>query len=506
MATSEYIPEKGKSAADNPPLPSVGPREPRGLFRASMLAPLPMVLNDILAILVALGAALFLRAFLLDKVVRFRDMRLSIGGPSAGVFYLSWFVLVYVVVARRYGLYGHILKISSGAHELRMTAQACVTAGLLLCGVLYMAHYLYVSRAVVILLTLGAMVSLCVRRVVARKRRYRQYEQGVSTRHVVILGTDHFSRGLGRRISSESHLGYTMRGHIGSPGSESSAELAGLQVLGGLEDLAAITRKHFIDEVIIAERCPLETVLGIIKEARELGIDVRCMCGYYNELALYSGIEYVGSVPLIVLHRNVPRTLAVAFKRAGDFVLSLLALMVACPAMLAIAIAIRVESKGPIFYTSERIGRRGRVFRCFKFRTMVCNAEQLREQMDSLNERDGVLFKVKKDPRITPLGRFLRKYSLDELPQFFNVLRGEMSLVGPRPPLAGEVEKYKLEHLRRLEVLPGVTGLWQVQARQDASFEKYIALDTAYVENWSFWLDLKILWRTAEVVLRGTGT
>jgi lipopolysaccharide/colanic/teichoic acid biosynthesis glycosyltransferase len=137
---------------------------------------------------------------------------------------------------------------------------------------------------------------------------------------------------------------------------------------------------------------------------------------------------------------------------------------------------------------------------------MVSNADQLRKEMESLNERDGVLFKVKNDPRITPLGRLLRKYSLDELPQFFNVLRGEMSLVGPRPPLASEVEKYELEHLRRLEVPPGLTGLWQVQARQDASFEKYIALDTAYVENWSFWLDMKILWRTAEVVLRGTGT
>jgi lipopolysaccharide/colanic/teichoic acid biosynthesis glycosyltransferase len=136
---------------------------------------------------------------------------------------------------------------------------------------------------------------------------------------------------------------------------------------------------------------------------------------------------------------------------------------------------------------------------------MVANADQLRTTLDPLNERDGVLFKVKNDPRVTRLGRFLRKYSLDELPQFFNVLRGEMSLVGPRPPIATEVEKYQLEHLRRLEVLPGLTGLWQVQARQDSSFEKYIALDTAYVENWSFWLDLKILCLTAEVVLRGTG-
>ncbi|MGB7189694.1 MAG: hypothetical protein WBD10_06125, partial [Acidobacteriaceae bacterium] len=295
MATSEYIPDKRTSTGEIPPLRAVPPRTPRGFFRASMLASLPMVLNDILAILLALGAALLLRAVFLDRVIRFRNMWQSIGGPSAGMLYLTWFVLVYVLVARRYGLYGHVLKTSSGAHELRMTAQACVTAGLLLCGVLYMAHNLAVSRALVILLILSAMGSLCIRRAVWRKSRYRQYERGVSTRHVVILGTDHLSRGLARHISSEAHLGYTMRGHISCPGRESSSELAGLQVLGGLEDLATITRKHFIDEVIIAERCPLETVLEIIKEAHELGIDVRCLCGYYNDLAPYSGIEYIGT-------------------------------------------------------------------------------------------------------------------------------------------------------------------------------------------------------------------
>jgi lipopolysaccharide/colanic/teichoic acid biosynthesis glycosyltransferase len=179
--------------------------------------------------------------------------------------------------------------------------------------------------------------------------------------------------------------------------------------------------------------------------------------------------------------------------------------MAAFPVMAAVALAVRFDSEGPVFYVSERIGRRGRVFPCFKFRTMVKDAEQKKKDLAALNERDGILFKVSNDPRITRIGRILRKYSLDELPQFFNVLRGEMSIVGPRPPIATEVAKYELEHLRRLEVLPGLTGLWQVQARQDSSFSKYIELDTAYVENWSFWLDLKILARTAFVVARGTG-
>jgi lipopolysaccharide/colanic/teichoic acid biosynthesis glycosyltransferase len=165
-----------------------------------------------------------------------------------------------------------------------------------------------------------------------------------------------------------------------------------------------------------------------------------------------------------------------------------------------------MDTPGPIFYASERIGKKGRVFGCIKFRTMVPDAERRRAEILHMNERDSVLFKISNDPRITRTGRFLRKYSLDELPQLLNVLRGDMSLVGPRPPIASEVKRYELNHLRRLDVTPGVTGLWQVQARQDPSFDSYISLDTAYIENWSLWLDIKILVRTIGVVISGTGT
>ncbi len=174
--------------------------------------------------------------------------------------------------------------------------------------------------------------------------------------------------------------------------------------------------------------------------------------------------------------------------------------------MLVIALMVRLDSSGPMFYRAERIGRKGRVFSCFKFRTMVADADRLRGDLAHMNERDNVLFKISNDPRITKIGARLRKYSLDELPQFYNVLKGDMSLVGPRPPLAAEVEKYDLSHLRRLDVLPGITGLWQVEARQDPSFDSYISLDTAYVENWSLLLDLRILARTVGVVLGGTGS
>jgi exopolysaccharide biosynthesis polyprenyl glycosylphosphotransferase len=506
MATSEYIPGKSTRSGTAPQVSPFPQERPQGWLSASVLAPLPMVLSDGVAILLAMAASLILREVLLDKVFRLSHLQTSIGNEPMGLLYLGWFILVFVLVARRYGLYGQMINASSGSHELRMTAQACLNAGMLLCGAIYMTHNLSISRVLVLLFTLTAMVTLCIRRAIWRLRRYRLYERGLSTRHVVILGTNHLSFALGRQIVNQSRLGYTLRGYIMTPGSPAPPSIPGVEILGGLDDLQKIVRRHFIDEVVITEACPTDRVIRVLKEARDLSLDIRAVSGYYNDLAMNSNVEYLGVFPLVSLHRNTPRTISLAIKRGADFVLSLLALILAAPTMAAIAIAIRLESTGPIFYVSERIGRRGRVFPCFKFRTMVKDADQLRKHLDSLNERDGVLFKVSNDPRITRVGRFLRKYSLDELPQFFNVLRGEMSLVGPRPPIASEVEKYKLEHLRRLEVLPGLTGLWQVQARQDSSFDKYIALDTAYVENWSFWLDLKILVQTAEVVVRGTGT
>ena len=193
-------------------------------------------------------------------------------------------------------------------------------------------------------------------------------------------------------------------------------------------------------------------------------------------------------------------------KRTLDIVLSSLALIILSPLLVAIAATVRLDSRGPSIYFSERVGKKGRVFRCIKFRTMVLDAESLLDDLRHMNERNGILFKMSNDPRITRIGRYLRKYSLDELPQFVNVLRGDMSIVGPRPPLAGEVREYSADHLRRLDVTPGITGLWQVHARQDASFESYISLDLSYIDNWSVWLDFKIILRTIGVVFSGTGS
>jgi exopolysaccharide biosynthesis polyprenyl glycosylphosphotransferase len=276
--------------------------------------------------------------------------------------------------------------------------------------------------------------------------------------------------------------------------------------VGTLDTLFQHARMLFIDEIFFTNPYERGTIQGLLQQARLHGINLRLVPEMYDGIAWNRPIEYIGNFPTIPLHCGHVSESALRLKRTLDIVFSSLMLIVLSPVLLAIAIAIKLDSDGPVFYFSDRIGKKARVFRCAKFRTMVCDAEARLAEIMHMNERDGVLFKVSNDPRITRLGRFLRKYSLDELPQFFSVLKGDMSVVGPRPPIASEVREYKLNHLRRLDVTPGITGLWQVQGRQDPSFDSYISLDMTYIENWSLWLDLQIILRTVGVVASGTGS
>jgi exopolysaccharide biosynthesis polyprenyl glycosylphosphotransferase len=277
-------------------------------------------------------------------------------------------------------------------------------------------------------------------------------------------------------------------------------------LIGDLAQWSKIARKHFVDEIIIAEQCTAATIAEVIETAHELDVEVLAVLGYHDDLIPEAPIEYLANFPVVSLHRRNGKVVTRLLKRVWDRAASAALLVIILPSMLIIALLIKLDSPGPVFYISQRIGKRGRSFSCFKFRTMAVGADKLKTSLSAHNERSGPLFKIRNDPRVTRIGRYLRKFSLDELPQLVNVISGDMSLVGPRPPIASEVEAYELEHLRRLEVLPGLTGLWQVGARQDPSFDRYVALDLTYVENWSLWLDLKILARTAHVVFRGTGS
>lgn len=504
MATSEYLRNGKAGQRTQAPVLQIPASSRHSTFASATVTSLVMMANDVLMIVFAFALAVVLRRLVVARLVSGVLIQPGFWPASVDLLSLAGFALAYILVARRYGLYAPV-PAAAGVHELRLVIQSSLTAGLLLCGTLYMFHVIAISRILILLMVGAATVTLAVRRFVWRYARYRQYEQGVELRNVIILGTNQLSYALSRHIRDFRRLGYRFVGFLNTSGAAVSPEITPDQLLGGIEKIRQLARQHFVDELVIAEFYPTENVIRLVRDARELDIDVRAISGYYGELTTNAPVEYLGIFPVASLHRGHPRVIGLFCKRLVDTLLSLIALMLTAPLMLIIAIAVKLESKGPVFYISDRIGKRGRVFPCFKFRTMVDNADGMKKDLSALNERDGVLFKVSNDPRITRLGRILRKYSLDELPQFINVLRGEMSIVGPRPPIASEVEKYELEHFRRLEVLPGLTGLWQVQARHDPSFAKYIALDTAYVENWSFWLDLRILIQTANVVVRGTG-
>jgi exopolysaccharide biosynthesis polyprenyl glycosylphosphotransferase len=434
-----------------------------------------------------------------DVVLR----HLEATAPLVSIVYLIVFSVYLVLFARLFGLY-RSPDVRSGLNEQRLTLQTTLTAGLMLCGTLYVMKQYTVSRVVVALTIVITLGFLMARRAIERKMMQRRFLQGRETRNVLIVGHGRVAHALRNHLQALPQMGFRFMGFVSLE--EEAEDGADSQIIGNIHNCVALARSLFVDEIYFSTPADKQTVISIVDEARVNGIEVRVVPDLYDGLAWNAPVEFIGQFPTIPLHqREFPRG-AFLIKRVLDVFLSALALGVLSPFMVAIAVLIRMDSPGPIFYRAARIGRKGRTFTCLKFRTMVANADKMQGDLAHKNERDGILFKMSNDPRITPIGARLRKYSLDELPQFINVLLGDMSLVGPRPPLASEVKKYDLAHLRRLDVLPGITGLWQVEARQDPSFDSYISLDTAYVENWNLLLDLRILARTVGVVVAGTGS
>jgi exopolysaccharide biosynthesis polyprenyl glycosylphosphotransferase len=503
MATPDYLQQvviSGRKRAASGGEPDVR----FGIFHRPSVASLVWAVLDLLTVAVATLIALRFRERVPSEAHATSMLVYLFGFLSPRLLlYVGWFGLLVVAIARSYGLYGPILN-RSGLHEVRMTVQASLTSGLLLCGTLYLTHADMVSRIVVVLMVVFTTVLLCIRRGIWRRMVYNRYREGLETRNVLIVGAGRVAHALRNHLESLRHLGFRFKGFVAL--TERESESGDGDIIGDVRNCLSLARSLFVDEIFFSVPAEKKLVIALVEEARAVGIDVRVVPDLYDGLAWNAPVEYIGQFPTIPLHRRDLPIGAFLLKRVMDTTGAALAMLVGWPIALMLGAAIRLDSDGPVFYRAQRIGRKGRTFTCYKFRTMCQDADDLRNELMDLNERDGVLFKISDDPRITRVGRFLRKYSLDELPQFYNVLRGDMSLVGPRPPIATEVEQYDLSHLRRLDVLPGMTGLWQVEARQDPSFDSYISLDTAYVENWSLWLDLKILARTLGVVVSGTGS
>jgi len=292
-------------------------------------------------------------------------------------------------------------------------------------------------------------------------------------------------------------------------------ELAsGVKVIGSVSDFEKILKQEVVDEVIFA--MPLNKIInahGYIVLAEDMGALVRIIpdwqifsIPYKPRIASLIFEPFMG-LPTMALVTTLRGRFALMAKELLDYLTALSVIIMLFPLFIGIAVAIKIKSPGPVFFKQERIGLRGRRFFMYKFRTMISNAESLRNELQSFNEADGPVFKIKDDPRIIPgIGRFLRRTGLDELPQFFNILSGQMSVVGPRPPIEGEVARYEVPQLRRLSVKPGITCLWQcMPCRNKVSFQTWVDKDLEYIDNWSLLLDVKIVLRTVVVVLSGHG-
>jgi exopolysaccharide biosynthesis polyprenyl glycosylphosphotransferase len=321
-------------------------------------------------------------------------------------------------------------------------------------------------------------------------------------RRAVLVGTGEHIEAVGHALRDGGRSPISVVGYISLTPRQSD----GLVSLGAMEDLGEVVTNHRIDEVIIADPdFPEAEAVELVDVCHSRGVRVR-IAPSTMELLVHRAEFVAGeAVPLFELKPPVFEGVDYAMKRTFDIVVSATLLVLLSPLLIAIALAVRLSSRGPVIYRSARPGIGGEPFACLKFRTMYRDADQRQADLESLNEASGALFKMRDDPRMTPVGRFLRRYSLDELPQLGNVLRGEMSLVGPRPLPQRDFERLEPWHKKRYLVLPGVTGLWQVSGRSELDFDDLVRLDFLYLERWSVFLDLTILVKTVPAVIGRRG-
>jgi exopolysaccharide biosynthesis polyprenyl glycosylphosphotransferase len=318
------------------------------------------------------------------------------------------------------------------------------------------------------------------------------------TRNVLIIGAGALGRRIAHFIENHPEIQRSVCGFL------DDKKPLGNGVVGRTSDLAEMARTRFVDELIVAAPHDQELTLRVLHAARRLHLDMKVAPDLFGCEATRE-TESIGRIPLISLHQERLPVLELLAKRVLDVAIAGAGYILMAPVFLLIAVLIKLDSPGSVLYVAPRAGRKGRTFRCYKFRTMVRDADSLKQSLRGQNQRSGPFFKITSDPRVTRVGRYLRRYSLDELPQLWNVLKGEMSLVGPRPHPLDDVSAYAIEHLPRLDVTPGITGLWQVTARQDPSFQTGMHLDREYINSWSLGMDLRILLKTAGAVFRGTG-
>jgi exopolysaccharide biosynthesis polyprenyl glycosylphosphotransferase len=418
---------------------------------------------------------------------------------AAALYAAAWVALLWI-----FGLY-RLRTRWRVRTEVWDILRAAVLLGLATFGVLFLLKLPDVSRLFLLYLFVLQVVLTVGSRFVIRAMIRALRARGHITRYMLVVGTGKPAREFADRIERHRELGIRIIGHLATRAAPPRPTKLGRRpILGSLDDIETILHEHVVDEVAISlpadELHLLEPVTRLCEEEGKI---VRIPLADHA-LTLPGGrIEEFDGMEVLSLAYGPDRAVGLVVKRVTDIVLGSLALLLLTPLFLVVSLAILIVDGRPVLFRQTRVGLQGRPFQVVKFRSMVPDAEERLIELAPLNEISGHAFKLTNDPRMTRTGRFLRSTSIDELPQLWNVLRGEMSLVGPRPPLPREVANYDVWHRRRLSMKPGITGLWQVAARREEDFDRWVELDLAYIDRWSVWLDLQIILRTSPALIQG---
>jgi exopolysaccharide biosynthesis polyprenyl glycosylphosphotransferase len=371
--------------------------------------------------------------------------------------------------------------------------------------VIFFRPFLY-SRLIFFYAGVLITILLALARVGKRLVRNRLRSQGLGVDRVLIVGAGEVGRTVMRNIVAHPALGYHIVGFVDDDPDKGSSDIGRFQALGNTTNIPRLAKELAIDEVIITLPWMYHRkIVSIVAQCERQHVRVRIVPDLFQMTLSHLDVEDLGGVPMIgVKEISIGRSEEL-FKRAADVVLGMVLLLLLWPFFLIVGAIIKLDTPGPVLFRQIRVGKGEQLFTCYKFRSMHADAEQQRESLMDRNEAGEVLFKIRDDPRVTKVGRLLRRTSIDELPQLLNVLMGHMSLVGPRPAPPSEVQRYLAWHKRRLEVAPGMTGLWQVSGRSELTFDEMVLLDLYYIENWSPFLDLQILLRTVPTLLMGEG-
>lgn len=383
--------------------------------------------------------------------------------------------------------------------------KANLVGGGVLFGLFYLAKFYFPSRLqMVLFLGINILFLYVWKRLIVYLWKVKK--QQTSFLRILLVGMDPEARRFARHIQNYPELGCKIVGFL----TDGSGDLNGSpdppEAVGNINQIEKVVRENPVDEVIVfSPRKIWETMDLVAGVCEDMGIRLTMVPHWPNLWTSRVFFRKLAGTPLLSFVSNPIENWNVFIKRVMDFVLSLLVLILFAPLLIVVAVMIKWDSKGPVFFIQERCGLNGRIFPLIKFRSMIQGAEEMQEQLKDFNEMAGPVFKMTRDPRVTRVGAWLRKTSLDELPQLFNVLKGDISLVGPRPPLPSEVTRYERWQRRRLSVKPGITCIWQVSGRNDINFDEWMKLDLNYIDHWSLSLDLKILIRTIPAVISGRG-